>query len=176
MSDESITEWIDQLRDGDETAAQKIWERYFAKMVSYARRKLEGSPRRAADEEDVALSAFLSFYQRCSAGQFPQLADRDSLWKLLFTITERKALKVQKHDSRQKRGGGKVVDYSCFDDSQGSSLDHCVGGVVAREPSPAFAALMADEVRALLDDLSDRSLTRVAVLKLEGHTVMEIAG
>ena len=48
------------------------------------------APRRASDEEDVALSAFQSFYQGIARGRFPQLEDRDNLWRLLITITARK--------------------------------------------------------------------------------------
>src|SRR5436190_81378 len=57
----SVTHWIGQLKAGSPAAAQKLWEGYFQKMIGLARRKLQGLPRRAADEEDVALSAFNSF-------------------------------------------------------------------------------------------------------------------
>ena len=64
----SVTHWINQLKAGDPDAAQKLWERYFRRLVSLARKK-----RRAADEEDVALSAFDSFCRgaeqdRCHRG------------------------------------------------------------------------------------------------------------
>jgi serine/threonine-protein kinase len=64
----SVTHWISQLRAGEAAAAQKLWEGYFRRMVELARLKLQGLPRRAADEEDVALSAFHSFCQGASAG------------------------------------------------------------------------------------------------------------
>jgi hypothetical protein len=54
----SVTQWIDRLEAGDPDAAQKLWERYFLRLVGLARKKLRAVPRRAADEEDVALSAF----------------------------------------------------------------------------------------------------------------------
>ena len=46
--------------------------------------------RRAADEEDVALSAFDSFCRGAEQGRFPQLDGRDDLWHLLVVITVRK--------------------------------------------------------------------------------------
>src|SRR4051812_40545866 len=50
----SITTWIEQLKAGDRAAAQPIWERFFARLVGLARKKLQGLPRRAAaNEEDI---------------------------------------------------------------------------------------------------------------------------
>jgi hypothetical protein len=41
--------------------------------------------RRAADEEDVALSAFNSFCLRAEEGRFLRLDDSDDLWQVLMT-------------------------------------------------------------------------------------------
>ena len=64
---------------------------HFSKLVHFARRKLEGMPRRSDDEEDVALGAMNSFFQGMQDRRFPSVANRDDLWKLLLTITARKA-------------------------------------------------------------------------------------
>ena len=60
-SDASVTHWIDEFRRGNRTAAQQLWERYFHRLANLARQKLPERLLRAADEEDVALSAFHSF-------------------------------------------------------------------------------------------------------------------
>lgn len=78
-SDGSVTRWIDALQAGDRAAAQRLWERYFPRLVGLARARLQGAPRRAADEEDVALSAFDSFCRCAERGRFPDLVDRESL-------------------------------------------------------------------------------------------------
>src|SRR5206468_6738159 len=97
---ESVSQWLCLLRDGDSAAAQRLWELYFHRLVGLARVKLQGRPRRAADEEDVALSAFASFCRNAEAGRFPQLADRDDLWRLLVTLTERKAFNLVRDERR----------------------------------------------------------------------------
>ena len=89
-SEGSVTGWIDRLKGGDPAAAQRLWQSYFRRLVGLARHKLQGAPRRAADEEDVALSAFDSFCRGAEQGRFPQLHDRDNLWRLLVCITDRK--------------------------------------------------------------------------------------
>ena len=68
-SEGSVTSWLDQLKAGDTAAAQPLWEAYFRRLVALARGKLQGAPRRAADEEDVALSAFDSFCRGAEQGR-----------------------------------------------------------------------------------------------------------
>jgi hypothetical protein len=105
----SITHWLRQLQAGEPAAAQPLWECYFQRLAALARKRLLGSPRRAADEEDVALSAFDSFCRGAERGRFPQLVDRSDLWQLLVLLTARKAARLKLHERRQKRGGGKVL-------------------------------------------------------------------
>src|SRR4051812_36370551 len=102
----SVTLWIGDLKAGDADAAQRLWERYFATLVRLARDRLRATHRGAEDEEDVALSAFDSFCAAASRGRFPRLDDRGDLWKVLVTLTHRKALDQVARQRRQKRGGG----------------------------------------------------------------------
>ena len=46
---------------------------------------------------------------------------------------------------------------------------------VLREPTPEFAAEVAEQCQRLLDDLPDEDLRRIAVWKMEGHSNEEIA-
>ncbi len=59
----SITGWLGDLKEGDQAAAQPLWEHYFSKLVTVARTKLRRMRKSTADqdEEDAALSAFNSF-------------------------------------------------------------------------------------------------------------------
>ena len=173
--DGSVTHWLGALKGGDAAAAQRLWERYFDRLVRLARAKLGAMPRGAADEEDVALSAFHSFCQGAARGRFPRLDDRDNLWRLLVTITARKALDQVRRQARQKRGGGRVLVGSAQaggeDDTDGAGLEQVVG----QEPTPQFAAMVADECRRLLVALDDETLRQVALLRMEGYSDQEIA-
>jgi DNA-directed RNA polymerase specialized sigma24 family protein len=177
MEDEdrgSVTIWIDALRAGDEDAANQLWRRYFESLVRLARSRLRSGVRGVADEEDVALSAFDSFYGGMARGRFPDLADRDDLWRLLVTIAARKATNQNRWEAREKRGGGRVIHESALAAGTAPGLDG-LAGVVGAEPSPEFAALLADECGRRLRDLPDESLRSVAVLKMEGYRNEEIA-
>jgi hypothetical protein len=41
-SGDSVTTWIELLRQGDHAAAQPLWERYFQQLVRLACRRLQG--------------------------------------------------------------------------------------------------------------------------------------
>jgi DNA-directed RNA polymerase specialized sigma24 family protein len=124
---------------------------------------------RGRDEEDVALSAFDSFFRAAEAGRFPRLDDRDDLWQVLVMITLRKAADQARREGRQKRGGGQVALASEMDE------DGAFAAVIAREPDPAFAAEMADGCRWLLEVLGDDTLRKIAVAKMEGDSNEQIA-
>ena len=93
------------LKAGDLAAAQPLWERYFQRLVRLARQKLRAGHRSGADAdaEDAALNVFDSFCDGVARGRFPQLDDRDDLWRLLVTITTHKVTDHARRHGRQKR-------------------------------------------------------------------------
>ena len=167
QSDGSITRLIVMLKEGNRAASQQLWEGYFARLVGLARATLRNIPGRVADEEDVALSAFDSFYRRAEQGQFPRLEDREDLWQLLFVLTVRKAINLVNYQGRKSRGGGRVQSLTDLD---------LVGAeaIFGAEPSPELAAQMTEECQRLLARLPDESLRTVALWKMEGYTNAEI--
>jgi DNA-directed RNA polymerase specialized sigma24 family protein len=173
----SITGWIAGMKAGDAAAAQPLWEHYFARMVELARARLRASGRRgrdaASDEEDAALSAFDSLCAGLAKGQFPQLADRDDLWRLLVVITTRKVRAQARRRMRQKRGGGHVQPACDLDEPD--SDDDLLAQAVGSEPTPEFAVMVAEEYRRLLERLRDDVLRKVTVLRIEGFTTDAIA-
>ena len=164
----SVSHWITQLKAGEHAAAQPLWELYFQRLVGLARQKLRGQPRRAADEEDVALSALDSFFRGARAGRFARLDDRDDLWQILVLITVRKAIDLRNYEARPSRGSGRVQSLT---DLSPEGLE-AIGG---DEPSPEFAAQLAEEYHRLMEQLGDPTLRGVATCKLEGYTNEEIA-
>jgi DNA-directed RNA polymerase specialized sigma24 family protein len=173
---DSVALWLQQLTDGDQTAARHLWERYFHRLVGLARKKLGNFPRRAADEEDVALSAFKSFCRGAEQGRFPDLTERDNLWPLLVVLTARKASDLMAHQMRQKRGGGAVLGESGFIGPDTSEGPRGIEQVLGQEPTPEFALQVADQYERLLALLDDDQLRSVARWKVEGYTNAEIAG
>ena len=176
LIEETVTQWIDQLKTGDARAAQRLWESYFLEMVEVARRKLQGAPRAVADEEDVALSAFKSFCLGAQNGRFSQVTDRENLWPLLVAITSHKSVDLIRHENRKKRGGSGSSGTESERNKQISPVDF--EQIIQSQPSPEFTVQLAEELERLLDLLDktgDSTLRQVALAKMEGETTTEIA-
>ena len=172
----SVTRWIADLKAGDPEAARALWDRYFDDLVRLARAKLRATRRLGADEdeEDAALSAFDSFCAGAARGNFPLLVDRDDLWRLLVVITARKAWSQAERRARQKRGGLVRIETGTGDPTI-RATSPAIDRVPAPDPSPEFAAMVAEEYHRLLDALGDEALRQVALWKMDGYTVDEIA-
>lgn len=166
---QSITRWIDGIKQGDSQAAELIWHEYFEKLMRLAKQRLRHLPRQVADEEDLALSAINSVIMGAKQQRFPQLSDRSDLWKLLVVVTTRKASAQQRRHFAAKRPDRKIVGNAGADEMTWMSQ------VLGREPSPDFAAQFAEEVQRLLAALPSDEFRQVALLRMEGYTNREIA-
>lgn len=168
----SITRWIRGVKSGDEGAAAQLWDRYFEKIVQVARKRIASAPRRAAGEEDVAIDVFDTLCRNAARGRFPNVSDREALWKLLVVITCRKVSDEKRREYFAKKRGGRVTapatDLAAFEHFEFESI-------LSSEPSPALVAELEDECQWLLELLADDGLRTIARLSLEGLSAREIA-
>lgn len=171
---DSVTRWLAGVKDGDGADIERIWSRYFSRLARLAGTKLPTHGRRAFDEEDVALSAFQSFCDQANRGQFPRLDDRNDLWRILATLTARKAIVAMRRQTRKKRGGGKVMGESGLA-TPGSRETAGLAEFCKDEPTPQAAAEFADQLDHLLQKLADPTLKTIALRKLEGFSSADIA-
>ncbi len=173
-SDPSVTSWLERLRAGDDLAANKLFQIYFERLVHLARAHLSRAVCRAANEEDVAQSAFISFFRGAADGRFSDLHNRDDLWRLLFTLTLRKARDLANRERRKKQDARRTireVDLLDLVGQPGAGLD----GLASPEPPPDVVVSFTEQVRQRLAQLPGDDLRRVALAHQEGHTVAEIA-
>ena len=173
-TDEDVTFWLNELKRGNALSEQEIWDAYFQRLVGLARAKLRGAGRRAFDEEDIALSAFNSFFRAVDEQRLPKLDDRHDLWRVLMTITVRKVLDQRKRDFALKRGQGQVRGESVFEALDGEGRAG-LAQVLGKEPTPEFAALLSEGYTQLIEQLPEETLQRIAQKKLEGFSNAEIA-
>jgi len=171
----NVSHWIELVKAGDSSAANRIWQHYFDRLVRSVRGRLQGQNRATSDEEDIALSVFDSFYNAAENGRFPDLSDRDDLWRLLLRMAARKVVDKRRHDFRQRRGGD-VKLHSLGHAGNGNAPD--AGSVIEAigdEPSPEMVLMMQESVEQLFSHLGVGKLRDLAVAKLEGYTNAELA-
>lgn len=169
-SDNSVTHWCKQLEAGDADAASHLWQAFFNRMVELARKRMRGTSKLIADEEDVALSAFKSFCNGLQKGRFASLTDRDSLWRLLVIITARKAIDHANYNRRSKRSELRVVKSQSIEIN-----DQLVNQFVCRQPTPEIEVEMNENITSAVESLELPELKQIALLKLDGYTNREIA-
>ena len=151
-------EGADQIRR--DRAARELWERFFADLTTYARRRLRSMnvPVGPADEEDAAARAFSKVCRGIERGQL-KLANRVDLTRVLLG-----------HDAGglHAAGPGRAT---------GSRPGHETVLEQVADPSlpPDLLLLAFDACQRLLDLLETDELRQVAVWKLVGHTNEAIA-
>jgi len=170
----SVTMWLSSLQSGDQNASAQVWQRFYQDLVGRVSRRMQSSPVRDADADDVVQEAFHSFFKRAEDGQFPDLNDRHDLWKLLVTLTERKALNQIRGARAQKRGGGDLQGESIFLQAAAGEPGPGIDRVAGKEITPEDAALVEESFGNLIE-LLDAEQRLIAVYKLEGRTNEEIA-
>lgn len=164
--DGSITRLIPDVQRGDSLAIDQLWQRYVARVRGVVRPVVAGLAPGAGDEEDVAQSAFRAFFDAAANNGTVQLESRDELWRLLVTISRRKATDRVRHELRDRRGG------------EARRRPEGLENVTAGTPSPSEITELQDlfdHLLLALDAACDHKLKTVAVLRLEGLTNEEIA-
>jgi len=173
-SEEPVSEWIFALKKGDHEAINRLWNHYYTQIMHVALRKLRGSKRRVADEEDVASLALESFFDRAQKNEFPKLENRQDLWALLVTITERKAYNQMRDANRLKRGGGQVRGDSVFIKARDLDASPGADSLPSDEMAPDLKAVVTENFEYLLRALNAQERA-VAWGKFGGGTNKEIS-
>jgi RNA polymerase sigma factor (sigma-70 family) len=171
----SVTRLIEQLRSDDpilrDDAARGLWERYVSALLELARHHLDRKLLHREDEEDVLQSMYASFCSRQQRGSF-ELNGRNDLWKLLVTVTLRKARNAARRNRQEARDYRRERGQGGGDSSSGAWALELMD---ASEPTPEDAAALNEELQKRLRALGDPVLRRIALRKLEGYTNKEIA-
>ena len=154
-----------------EDAARGLWDRYVPRCSTWLTSSRSQAVLRREDEDDVLQSMYASFCIRQQRGNF-DLSGRDDLWKLLVTVTLRKARNAARRHRRDARDYRREGDADGGDSTgRGWDIEPCD----VSEPTLADAAAFNDELERRLRALGDPVLRRIALCKLEGYTNKEIA-
>jgi RNA polymerase sigma factor (sigma-70 family) len=159
-----LAELVERLRQGDAEAAQQLVARYAQRLCRLAEQQLSRRVAARVGSEDVVQSVFRTFCRRCARGEF-QIDSSLDLWRLLMKITLRKAQAKGRHHTRPIRDVRVEV---------AGGSEAWLAEAVTREPDPAEALALVDQVEALLQGLPPL-YGQVLQMRLENYAVAEIA-
>ena len=169
----SVTDWITQLRNGHSSACDKLWPFYLQRLTAMISQKLEHSRTEVSDEEDVLIDTCEVCFRKIREGVYPNVSSRHDLWRLLTKIASRKSID-------QIRRSRKGVDRLRAEPTQTIHRNDTsfevsyIDNVPGAEPTPEFAAMVADESRYRLSQLPVK-MVPVVKLRMQGFTLKEIS-
>ncbi len=164
----SFDDLVARLRARDGGAASEVFDRYARRLIGLARAHLGGRLRGKVEAEDVVQSALKSFFLRAGDGRL-DLDSWGGLWAVLAVLTLRKCGRQLRFFRQERRDVGREVTARPAADESGS-----VWQPTGNEPGPGEAVELADLVEQTLRGLEGEDREAV-VLRLQGHTVAEIA-
>jgi RNA polymerase sigma-70 factor (ECF subfamily) len=165
--DDASVNLVARWRQGDQQAAQQLFERYVGQLIALARTRLSSKLSQRIDPEDVVQSAYRSFFAGAQAGRF-ELQRGGDLWRLLVATMLHKLHDQIKHHRAQKRSVDAEKSFSSED-----SLFGIQPQVLAEHPSPLEAVALVDELQEVMRGL-EPSQRQVLQLRLEGYNLDEI--
>jgi DNA-directed RNA polymerase specialized sigma24 family protein len=178
LMDENSKRLLEQFKQGNKAAADELFAQYFDRTVRAARRRIARRPTAGVESEDIALSAFESIWKKADQMQFDRfdLQDSNEFWRLLCTIIRFKAEQHVRKAHAKKRGGGRVFGESVFSNL---NADHSttpgIGGYKDDGFTPHELVAFKDGHAKFMQVLQDAVLAEIATLRMEDHTVSEIA-
>lgn len=158
----TVTSILIAIRNGDRHAQSSMWRICHPKLRKVARQLLRPGTRVVADEDDVLVEVMCSVLQRLELGQYPEVQNRQDLFRLLNAITVRRVISLNRHEARAKRGSSR----------RALNEDGLLRNVA--DPRAMFLE-QQEELARLLDLLPEDLMRTVAIMRLDGYCVTEIA-
>jgi len=159
----SVSRLIAEMKEGDDAALAELHRRYWPQLVNIARNRLKRAPLRHVDEEDVAQSALIGFYNTVQNQRAERLENREQLLALLSHIVACKAINQIQHAMTLKQGQGQVT-----------SLTPLAFLAADSSPTSSHEALLHDCYVHYVEELPEE-LRPFAEMHLAGLTNAEIS-
>ena len=170
MSNAELTdaELVERWRDGDETAATILHERYLTKLLNLVGRHLADRFNSRLDPDDVVQSVFRSIFRLTREGRFEFEGDSD-FWKLLLTMALNKVRNTVRHHQAGKRDPALESVSTSAD-----GMESYIAGRLSSQPTLQEIVSFADLLERVLVRL-DPDQQLLIQYRLEGYTQKEIA-
>jgi DNA-directed RNA polymerase specialized sigma24 family protein len=164
----TITEWIVQMRAGNENAAEQLWAYFSPSLLrSYAPRCRQ---LRICDEDDIIVSAFYQLVKAVAEQETLLITNRKEFWRLMRIISKRQFSDWVKYDLAKKRGGSSgPVSLSGL---EGNSLEMAF----SEETKQAEEANdLMNRLQQVTEEMSRPEFSKIIELKVLGFSNCEVA-
>jgi RNA polymerase sigma-70 factor (ECF subfamily) len=165
-SQEELQDLMQRLRDGSQTAAQELYERYGHHILRVVRRKLDRKLRAKFDSVDFMQSVWTSFFVNPSH-QFA-FERPEELIAFLAKLAHNKLV-----DAQRQRYGTEKYNVNRERSLEGSAAQEAAR-VVDRQPTPSQLVVAEEHWDRLLEGQPDH-YQRILILLRQGYTHEEIA-
>lgn len=159
---------LQRWREGDEQAADELFEAYIDGLLAYVRRRMSPALARRLDPEDVVQSVYRSFFTRARDGQYVIERSGD-LWRLLLGISFNKLQSQVEHHTAGKRSFRKESHAVASDAEDGTAFQLAVGGPTVEE-----VLAVSEELERLVASLPERH-REILDRRLQGESIPDIA-
>lgn len=162
MNDLTILTLVQKIRDREPDAADELVKRYRPVIMRVIRRRLGRQLRPMCDTEDFAQALWKSIFE--NAENLATFASDDALASYLCQIAVNKVASAARSNATLKRDVQRQAPLGNENQRQ----------LFAADPTPSEAASGKELWEQLLDGLTPPQ-RRIAEMRIEGHTVDEIA-
>jgi len=152
----SVTDWITQLRNGHNSACDKLWPFYLQRLTAIISQKLEYSHTEVSDEEDVLIDTCEVCFRKIKEGVYPNVSSRHDLWRLLTKIATRKSIDQIR---RSRKGVDRLrtdAMQTIHSNSNSYEINH-IDSFPGAEPTPEFAVVKLRMQGFTLKEIADKT-------------------
>lgn len=160
-------ELLDRWAQGQESAADQIFDRYAERTWKLAERLIAQRLKSRFDGDDVVQSVFRTFLRHSRDGEF-LIGPAESLWKLLAAIARNKISERIAFHAAQRRSTGREQSLVSEADSQSEGM------LADLQPRFDDALALVEEVNSVLDGF-DPPAKQIFQHCLEGNSTSDIA-
>jgi RNA polymerase sigma-70 factor (ECF subfamily) len=153
---------MSEIRQGDDDAAQALFDRYIGRLQALAERQIGKEVTSRVDRDDITQSIFRTLFRRLRGGQYT-VPQGESIWRLLTTIALNKIRSVGGFHRAAKR-----------DIRKSAPLHEETAGGQAVASDEASLNILRMTIRELLNGMSTTQ-QRIIELRLEDYDVATIA-
>jgi RNA polymerase sigma factor (sigma-70 family) len=159
---------LQRWREGDDRAADELFEAYIDGLLAYVRRRMSPALARRVDPEDVVQSVYRSFFLRARDGQYVIERSGD-LWRLLLGISFNKLQSQVEHHTAGKRSYRREAQVASSD-----TRDDAAHQAAAAGPTVEEVLAVSEELDRLVASLPERH-REILDLRLQGESIPDIA-